>query len=316
LRARTETATATAVAVYPAGTHNVLASYPGDADRASSRSTTFALTGSSPTPTSTTLAASPNPAMVLQTVSLTAAVTPAPAGSALGTVSFYNSATLLGSVSLNSSGVAAFSTTSLPAGADSLTAVYSGNAAFATSTSNPLTETIYIGSSFESTFMVTTQQTSITVPASGSVTINVSVLPSGGAFNNVVTMSASGLPPGATASFNPPSVIPGDAGAQTVLTSQLGVLATRADPLRKISFGSFALTLGLCGMGFRRKRSSQRLKRALALISLACVAFTLVGCAGGGFLHTSNPQPDTYVVTITGTSGSIQSSASVTVVVP
>ena len=413
LQARTETATATAVAVYPAGTHNVLASYPGDADRASSRSTTVALTGSSPTPTSTTLAASPNPAMVLQTVSLTAAVTPAPAGSALGTVSFYNSATLLGSVSLNSSGVAAFSTTnlpvgvdsltaaysgniafatstsipimetitavtststtlaaspnpaavlqtvaltatvtpaptgsalgtvsfynsatllgsvslhssgvaafsttSLPAGADSLTAVYSGNAAFATSTSNPLTETIYIGSSFESTFMVTTQQTSITVPASGSVTINVSVLPSGGAFNNVVTMSASGLPPGATASFNPPSVIPGDAGAQTVLTSQLGVLATRADPLRKISFGSFALTLGLCGMGFRRKRSSQRLKRALALISLACVAFTLVGCAGGGFLHTSNPQPDTYVVTITGTSGSIQSSASVTVVVP
>ena len=316
LQAHTETATATNVAVYPSGPHNVLASYPGDNDRAPSRSTTVDLMGSSPTSTTTALAASPNPATVLQPVSLSAAVTPAPTGSALGTVSFYNSATLLGSVNLNSSGVATFSTANLPAGVDSLIAVYSGNSAFATSTSIPVLETITSASALEPTFMVTTQQTSVTAPPSGSVTIDASILPSGGAFNNVVTMSVTGLPPGALASFNPLAVIPGVAGAQTVLTGQVAVPAARVDPLRKIPLGSFAFSICLCGIGFTRKHLSRRVKRALALISFASLALTLIGCGGGGFLRTSNPQPNSYVVTITGTSGSLQSSATVTLVVP
>jgi hypothetical protein len=300
----------------PVGVDTLTAGYSGNTAFATSTSNPVLETIAAVTSTTTSLAASPNPATALQTVSLTATVAPIPTGSAIGTVSFYSGTTLLGSVNLNSSGIATFSTTSLPVGVDTLTAVYSGNVAFTTSTSNPLTETIYIGSSFESTFMVMAQPTSVTVPPSGSATINASVLPSGGAFNNVVMMSATGLPPGATASFSPPSVIPGGAGAPTVLTTQWGVVSSHVDPLRKISFGSFALTLGLCGMGFRHKGSSRGLKRALAFLSLACMAFTLLGCGGGGFLHSSNPQPNSYVVTITGTSGSIQSSATVTVVVP
>jgi hypothetical protein len=148
------------------------------------------------------------------------------------------------------------------------------------------------------------------------VTINASVLPSGGAFNNVVTMSATGLPPGASASFDPPTVIPGGGGAPTVLITQLPALAAGIGPRPGVPLGSFAVTLGLCGVGLRRKHFSRRFKRALAFASLVCVAFTLIGCGGGGFLRTSSPQPGSYVVTITGTSGLMQSSASVTVVVP
>ena len=39
--------------------------------------------------------------------------------------------------------------------------------------------------------------------------INITVPPIGGAFDSVVIMSASGLPAGATATFAPPTVVPG-----------------------------------------------------------------------------------------------------------
>ena len=51
--------------------------------------------------------------------------------------------------------------------------------------------------------------------------VMVTVPPLGGAFNNVVTLSASGLPRGATATFNPPTVTPGAEGEQTQMTIQL-----------------------------------------------------------------------------------------------
>ncbi|MFZ0419023.1 MAG: Ig-like domain repeat protein [Candidatus Sulfotelmatobacter sp.] len=299
----------------PVGVDSLTAVYSGNASFATSTSSAIAETIAALTSTATVLTVSPDPANVLQTVLLTATVTPAPNGSVLGTVSFYNGATLLGSGKLNSSGEITFSTTNLPAGVDSLTAVYSGNAHFVTSTSPVVPETIYIGSSVEPTFMVKAQQTSVTLPVGGSTNIDASILPAGGAFNNVVTMSATGLPPGATASFNPLTVIPGNAGAPTVLTSQLAAVAARIDPQRKTPFGSLAIAMGLCGMGFRRKGLSRRFKRGLTLTSLACVAFTLTGCGGGGFLRTSSPQPQSYVLTITGTSGSIQASTTVTVVV-
>ena len=57
-------------------------------------------------------------------------------------MSFYNGATLLGTAAVNSSGVATFSTNGLPSGADGITAIYSGNAAFINSTSAPLIENV------------------------------------------------------------------------------------------------------------------------------------------------------------------------------
>lgn len=83
-------------------------------------------------PTQTTptlsLSVSPNPAAVGQSVTLTANVSPAPSGASLGTVSFFNGATLLGTGNVNANGVANLTTGGLPAGALHLTAAYSGNA--------------------------------------------------------------------------------------------------------------------------------------------------------------------------------------------
>jgi hypothetical protein len=301
-----------------AGAHSLTAAYSGNTAFASSTSSVLTETITTLTGTTTTLVAAPNPASAGESVTVTATVSPTPTGSSLGTVSFYNGATLLGSGALNSSGVATFSTTSLPAGSDSLTAVYSGNLLFAASTSAALSETV------NAAYTVTAPPAPLSVAQGGSVQVNVAVPPVGGAFNNPVTMSATGLPPGATASFNPLTVTPGTVGASTVMTIQLAPLAAavlpevdpphRPWPHRPWPLPSFALALALCGFGLRRKRVPVRLRRTLLLAPLALSLLALFGC-GGGWRGPSTTTPGSFVVTITGTSGTLTASTTVTVVV-
>ncbi len=142
LSAQTETATATGQAVFGTGSHEVLASYAGDTDRAASESDTVLLDTIPQTATATTLTAGPNPAFAGQLVTLTATIVPTPVGIPGGTVSFFNGTTLLGTGTVNSSGIATFTTGGLPTGSLSLTAAYSGNTATAGSTSTAQNVTI------------------------------------------------------------------------------------------------------------------------------------------------------------------------------
>jgi len=78
-----------------------------------------------------------------QSVTFTATLAPVSpgAGTPSGTVSFMNGSTVLGTATV-SGGVATFTTTSLTAGADSVTAVYSGDTDFTTSTSSGVKQTV------------------------------------------------------------------------------------------------------------------------------------------------------------------------------
>lgn len=93
--------------------------------------------------TQTSLTASPDPASPGQTVTFTATVSPvAPgAGSPTGTVSFLDGATTLGQTAL-SGGVASVNAATLSVGNHSITATYSGDADFSSSTSSPFNEQI------------------------------------------------------------------------------------------------------------------------------------------------------------------------------
>jgi hypothetical protein len=93
-----------------------------------------------PAPTTTTLTA-PGAAPYGGNVTLTAAVT-STAGTPAGTVTFYNGSTPLGLGTLNGSGVAILSTTTLPAGIDAITASYAALGNFAASTSAATTITV------------------------------------------------------------------------------------------------------------------------------------------------------------------------------
>ena len=88
--------------------------------------------------TTPTLAASPNPSIFEQNVTLTAAVSPT---AATGTVTFYDGSTELGNASL-SGGAAELPVLSFTTGAHSLKAVYGGDTDDLTSTSAVLTQTV------------------------------------------------------------------------------------------------------------------------------------------------------------------------------
>jgi autotransporter-associated beta strand protein len=130
-----------------AGMHTITASYNGDVNftSASSSSTTQTVSKSS---TTNTLATSISEAAFGQPVTLTAtvaAVSPG-AGIATGTVQFYNGATLLGSATLDDTGVATLITGALNFGAQTVSAVYEGDSNFNTSTSNTQTVSITLAS--------------------------------------------------------------------------------------------------------------------------------------------------------------------------
>ncbi len=158
------------------GNHSLTATYSGDANVLGSSSSPVTVTVSTTpilTPTTTSLSASPTTSAVGQAVSLTATV--APAG-ATGSVTFLDGSATLGTQSL-SSGTATLSTSSLSAGSHSLTAVYSGDSKFATSSSPAVTET---------------------VTGKNNSTTSLSVSPNPGSTGQPVTLTATVTPASAT----------------------------------------------------------------------------------------------------------------------
>ncbi|MGW7753686.1 Ig-like domain-containing protein [Streptomyces violaceusniger] len=96
-------------------------------------------------PTVTLVAASPNPAVSGQSVTLTATVTPHPpaTGTPTGSVAFVISGTGGGTFTQPlTGGTATFITSGPGAGSHTVTATYNGDTNFATSTSAPLTQVV------------------------------------------------------------------------------------------------------------------------------------------------------------------------------
>ncbi|HEX2916085.1 MAG TPA: Ig-like domain repeat protein [Chloroflexia bacterium] len=91
-----------------------------------------------PLTSSLSLTGSPNPSTVGQSVTFTATVSPA---QATGIVTFSDGNNLLGTGTLTG-GVATFTTNSLDTGSHSITAAYAGDATYASSTSNTLTQQV------------------------------------------------------------------------------------------------------------------------------------------------------------------------------
>jgi predicted secreted protein len=86
-----------------------------------------------------TVQASPASANTGQSVTLTATVISQLVSTPTGSVTFYNGSSSLGTATLGSSGTASLTSTTLPAGSDSITASYGGDSDDAGSTSQPLT---------------------------------------------------------------------------------------------------------------------------------------------------------------------------------
>jgi hypothetical protein len=128
------------------GTHNVFAQYSGDTNNPSSSSGILPLQGPQAS-TTVNLQVSPQTATRGEAVQFTATISPStdqgymPTGTVTFSMSNSSGITQLGSVAV-SQGKATFTTTSVPVGSQSITAAYSGDSAFMSSTSPAVTLTI------------------------------------------------------------------------------------------------------------------------------------------------------------------------------
>jgi hypothetical protein len=136
---QTVTASQSAVSIPGNGAHLIEASYPTDGNFTASASGTTSLTASKVT-TTLVLSGQPTSSTYGTSVILVATLNPSTLGSlvATGLVTFKNGSATLGTAAVNSSGVAAFPIGTLPAGTNSLTAVYAGDTNYSGSSSSIL----------------------------------------------------------------------------------------------------------------------------------------------------------------------------------
>ncbi|MFI5165653.1 MAG: beta strand repeat-containing protein [Thermoanaerobaculales bacterium] len=278
------------------GSHSLTATYSGDTDNSGSTAPAFTQVVNKAS-TTTALTSSLNPTVFGQSVTFTATVTAVAPGSGTpgGTASFFDGATLLGVVTLNASGEAAFSTSSLTVGSHSITAVYGGDANFTASTSLGLTQvvnqagttTTLTGSPNPGQFgqpVTFTATVTAESPGSGTPTGSVTFL-DGATLLGAVTVTAAVSPvdgaasPGAVAldgsgqaTFTTPSLTigthsitatySGDAGFSTSTSEVL--VETVAPPiplLGTIGLGALALLFAIAGILVMRRTVFSRRRR-------------------------------------------------------
>lgn len=303
------------------GTHTITATYGGDSNYAAATSAPLnQVVGT--VPTMVTLTQSTSTELLGSSVTFTATVS-APAPTPTGTVSFMEGTTVLGTaplstngnvtVSLDLTGNASWATTSLKTGSHTITAVYSGDTNFATSTSAPVTNVVQ---DFTNT---NTGQASQSVMAGGSTSYTFTITPVGATtFMGDVNLTVQGLPAGSTTTFSPVKVAAGGATATVTLNvTTTGSLARNhkpsGNPLSHDAPIALGL-LGLFGLGAVRKYRRKVPRMLMVLLVLAGTLLpvaALSGCAGGYFAF----KPTSYTVTVTGTEGTIQHAATATLVV-
>ena len=226
----TQTATATITGVSPSGaaaTHNVDASFPGDANFGAYTSSTIPLTVASPAAaaTATNLTIRPAAATVGQSVGFFVGVTGATQTSPVptGTVTLMNTgaspATVLGMIPLDTSGSGSLSTTSLAPGTYIVTATYSGDGTYAASTSTAQALTV---SQASTTTVITLSAPSVTVgqPETLSVTVQGSAAV---ALSGTVTFLDGTTVLGSSAVTAGSSTVPTASATASLMLSSLGV---------------------------------------------------------------------------------------------
>jgi hypothetical protein len=224
----------------------------------------------------------------------------------------------LSTVTVNA-GAAGLSTSSLAPGAThSLTAVYSGDANFLTSSSTAATVAVA-----PLNFTLTSISGSAAAVPGGTATYNMMLAPgSGSTFPNPVMLSATGLPPGSTVTFQP-ATIPAGSGS-TAFTMMIQTINLQAAHSGRPSGGSLAplalafLLLPMAGAKPIRRRLRKMpgllvvlAGAALSLSAMACLS----GCgSNGGFFNQAARSYD-VVVTATDTVTSAHASANITLTV-
>jgi hypothetical protein len=164
---------------------------------------------------------------------------------------------------------------------------------------------------------------SVTVLPGGTVAESFTVSPANGAgvLTNAIALSASGLPAGATAAFSPVSVPAGSETTTVTLTIQAPRISAAAQKPGGAGIGGrlvpLSLALLLLPLASRLRRGSKRIRRGISVLLLAIAGMAaMAGLSGCGAISGSLGQTaQTYTVTVTGTSGALSHSTTITLTV-
>ncbi len=184
------------------GTHTISAQYNGDANFVGSATTQSPTLTVSKDPTLTNVSVDANPSTFGQTVTLTAAVQLEYGSGATGSVTFLDGTAPIGTAAFANGG-AKLAISTLSGGSHGITAQYSGDASFASSTSTAITETVN--------------------PAATSTTVTSATNPAN--FGQAVTLTATVQPPAGTTASGSVTFVDGSFGiGTTTLTDNTGQL--------------------------------------------------------------------------------------------
>lgn len=303
------------------GSHTVTAVYSGDLPYYAAANNNSAPLTINIVKASTTTKVSPSPTSLLQfsTETLTATITSNTTGVPTGTASFYNGSTLLGTSSLNSSGVATFVSATLGVGSYNLTAVYNGDGNYATSTSS--------ASSFAvnpdpEDFELSVGSSSVAIASGSTVQTTIYVTPTN-TLADTLTFSCSGLPQYATCTFGPPSTltVAATTNLQTYWQQPIPVVVTfwsnvapntsvaatqqpqSRMPYSTLAFGCPIVLIGLGSLtGLRKKLYGRIAMSVLFLVALAAASAAISGCSSSvnSVKYTTPPGTSTVTITVKG----------------
>ncbi len=288
------------------GTHAITARYAGSANfNPSSAALTETVTAIG---TGLILGASPNPANSGQIVTLMVNATSALGGVVpFGLVTFRDGITVLGTTSLNDSGIATFTTASLAVGTHPLQAALAPSSTFAGSVSPVMNEVVQ---SYD--FTISTSRSSLTLPSGDWSILTITVTPVGG-FKGSVELSCDGVPEHTQCVFPDGASVSLADGAKTVQlainTSDVYGYGHRISRLtmppgsgnRSGGFLAVLLlpTFGFLGLAGKKRKALGSLKRLGLALGILMVMFGMQACSG---MFPAKTAPGTYKLTVVGVS--------------
>jgi sugar lactone lactonase YvrE len=222
---------------------------------------------------------------------LTATVSSTTQGTPTGTLTFTDAGAAITTATLVG-GVATGTYLAPSAGNHSIVAAYLGDTDFAPSSSQAVATTVGPMPDFTLTASAGTSQT---VTAGGSATYTLTVAAQPAPFTGAVSLSANGLPPGATVTFSPPQTIPGAGSAMVTMTIQTA--ATEARGTRSVPTLFLALLVCPLALMFRR-RGSYRATFLATILTYAILS--AMGC-GARSISTAAVAHQVYTPQVTGT---------------